>query len=134
VCFSCYVHDFKDWTSDLGHLASYYREYERLMVHWRSVLPLPLLEVAYEEMVDDPEAVSRRLVSFCGLEWDDRCLAYYENQRAVRTASLFQVRQPVYKSSVGRWRPYAAHLRPLLEALGRCPDQLSDALPNEPPG
>jgi tetratricopeptide (TPR) repeat protein len=117
VCFSCYVHDFKDWTCDLGTLASYYREYERLMAHWRSVLPRPLLEVDYEEMVEDPETVSRRLVSFCGLEWDDRCLAHHQNERAVRTASLMQVRQPVYKSAVGRWRRYETHLRSLWEAL-----------------
>jgi len=117
VCFSCYVHDFKDWTSDLGNLGRYYRDYDRLMVHWRSVLPVPLLEVVYEELIEDPEAVSRRLVTFCGLEWDDRCLAFHQNQRAVRTASLLQVRQPVYKGAVGRWRRYAAHLQPLVEAL-----------------
>jgi tetratricopeptide (TPR) repeat protein len=119
VCFSCYIQDFKEWTLDLEELASYYRDYERLMSHWQSVLPLALLEVAYEDMVDDPESVSRRLISFCGLNWDERCLAYDQNPRAVRTASILQVRRPVYKTSVGRWRRYAAHLRPLLEGLGR---------------
>jgi hypothetical protein len=117
VCFSCYSHDFQDWTCDLDTLASYYREYERLMAHWREVLPFPFLEVAYEELVADGEAVSRRLVAFCGLTWDERCLAYHQNRRAVRTASLMQVRQPVYQSSVGRWRRYEAYLRPLREAL-----------------
>jgi tetratricopeptide (TPR) repeat protein len=121
VCFSCYVQDFQDWTSDQGDLARYYWEYERLMKHWRLVLPLPVLEVVYEELVEDSEAIIRELVSFCGLDWDHRCLAHHENPRAVRTPSLLQVRQPVYKSSVGRWRHYAAHLQPLLEALGRGP-------------
>jgi hypothetical protein len=125
VCLSCYFQDFVgvNFSCDLGDLASYYRDYERLMAHWRSVLPLPLLEVVYEELVEDQEAVSRRLVSFCGLNWDDRCLAFHQNRRLVHTASLVQVRQPIYKGSVGRWRHYAAHLRPLLEALGRSVEQ-----------
>ena len=121
VCFSCYAHDFMDWSSDLETLARYYREYERLMAHWRALLPLPLLEVNYEEMVNDFDAVSRRLVSFCGLPWDDRCLAYHQTARVVRTVSLLQVRQPIYKSSVGRWRRYEAYLQPLAEALTRFP-------------
>jgi hypothetical protein len=122
VCVSCYCQDFQggpNFLWDLTDLGKFHGEYERLMAHWGSVLPLPILEVVYEELVDNLEAVSRRLISFCGLDWDDRCLAYHQNARAVRTASLVQVRQPVYKSSVGRWRHYAPHLRPLLEALGR---------------
>jgi tetratricopeptide (TPR) repeat protein len=119
VCFSCFVQDFTEWTLSLEELAIYHRAYERLMAHWRSVLPLPLVEVAYEDLVSDPEAVSRRLVAFCGLEWDDRCLAFHENPREVRTASVLQVRQPVYQRSVGRWRNYEKHLRPLMDRLGR---------------
>jgi hypothetical protein len=119
VCFSCYVRDFRDWKSDFDSLARFYRDYERLMAHWRSVLPLPYLDVVYEAMVADSEAVARRLVSFCGLEWDERCLAHDKTQRAVRTPSLLQVRQPVYKSSVGRWRRYERHLQPLVEALAK---------------
>jgi hypothetical protein len=88
------------------------------MAHWRAVLPLPLLEVAYEDLVADVESVSRRLVAFCGLEWDERCVRFHENQRLVQTMSRVQVRQPIYTSSVGRWRRYAAHLQPLLQALG----------------
>jgi tetratricopeptide (TPR) repeat protein len=118
VCLSCFQQDFTDWTLNLEELAIYYRQYERLMAHWRAVLPLPLLEVAYEELVEDLEGVSRRLVSFGGLEWDERCLAFNRTERKVRTASVQQVRQSVYKSSVGRWRHYAAHMQPLLEALG----------------
>jgi hypothetical protein len=81
-------------------------------------LPLPMLEVAYEDVVADLESVSRRLVAFCGLEWEDRCLRFHENQRLVQTISRVQVRKPLYTSSVARWRRYAAHLGPLLQALG----------------
>jgi hypothetical protein len=88
------------------------------MAHWQKVLPLPVLEVAYEDLVAQQEKVSRRLVEFCGLEWDERCLRFHENDRQVRTLSLMQVRQPMYGTSVGRWRRYAAHLGPLLQALG----------------
>lgn len=123
VCLSCYFQDFGgvNFSSDLADLGSFHRDYERLMAHWRSVLPLPILDVVYEELVEDPEAVSRRLVSFCGLEWDDCCLTFHQNRRAVHTASQMQVRQPVYKRSVGRWRHYAAHLQPLFDALEKNP-------------
>jgi tetratricopeptide (TPR) repeat protein len=117
VCLSCYMQDFKEWTLNLEELASYYTEYERLMAHWRSVLQLPVMEVAYEEVVENLEAASRRLVAFCGLDWDDRCLNFQGNSRAVRTASVAQVRQPIYKSSIGRWRHYEAYLGPLLAGL-----------------
>ena len=121
VCLSCYFQDFGsvNFSCDLQDLGSFYCDYVRLMAHWRKMLPLAMLDVVYEELVDRPEAVSRQLVSFCGLEWDVRCLTFHENPRPVHTASQVQVRQPVYKSSVGRWRRYAKHLRPLFEALGR---------------
>jgi tetratricopeptide (TPR) repeat protein len=121
VGLSCYFQNFRDVTfsSDLSDLGSYYREYERLMGHWRSVLPLPILDVRYEDLIDDVETVSKRLVSFCGLDWDDRCLSYYQKDRTVRTVSQMQVRQPVYKSSKGRCHRYAAHLKPFAEGLGR---------------
>jgi tetratricopeptide (TPR) repeat protein len=122
VCLSCYCHNFTGlnyaFSWDLHDLGRYYRAYERLTAHWRDVLPLRVLEVAYEDLVADQEAVSRRLVAFCGLEWDERCLRFPDNPRSVRTASKVQVRRPIYTSSVGRWRRYAAHLRPLREALG----------------
>jgi hypothetical protein len=87
------------------------------MDHWRKVLPLPLLEVQYEDLVDRQEDISRRIVEFCGLDWDARCLRFHESARPVRTASFWQVRQPIYASSVGRWRAFAEHLGPLFEAL-----------------
>jgi tetratricopeptide (TPR) repeat protein len=120
VCLSCFFHFFKglSFTWDLADLGRYYRDYERLMAHWRAVLPLPILEVVYEDLVANQESVSRRLVDFCGLEWDDRCLQFHENPRPIKTPSVLQVRQPIYQSSVGRWQRYAAHLSPLFQALG----------------
>lgn len=120
TCVSCYFQMFRDlnYTFDLGDLGRYYRDYERVMAHWQAVLPLRMQDVVYEELVGDVEGVSRRLVEFLGLRWDDRCLRFYENPRAVRTVSKHQVRRPVYASSVGRWRRYAADLGPLREALG----------------
>jgi len=102
---------------DLADLGSYYRDHERLMAHWRHVLPAPILEVVYEELVQSQEAVTRRLLEFCGLPWDERCLRFHENCRPVQTMSKLQVRQPIFASSVGRWRRYAVHLGPFLEAL-----------------
>ncbi len=119
ACLSCFFQYFRglSFTWDLEDLAHYHRDYERLMAHWRAVLPLPLLDVAYEEVVADLEGTSRRLVAFCGLEWEDGCLRFHENPRSVRTMSTVQVRQPIYSSSIGKWQRYAAHLRPLLKAI-----------------
>jgi tetratricopeptide (TPR) repeat protein len=119
TCLSCYFQNFKDvlYAQDLEHLGLSYRLYERVMAHWRQVLPLRTYEVSYEELVADQEAVSRELVAFLGLEWDERCLAFHENRRVVRTASKLQVRRPMYSSSVRRWKRYEAHLQPLLRAL-----------------
>jgi tetratricopeptide (TPR) repeat protein len=126
VCLSCYFQDFGSVTfsCDLKDLGSFYRDYVRLMAHWRKVLPLALMDVVYEDLVERPEPVTRQLVSFCGLPWDARCLTYHQNPRPVHTASQVQVRQPVYKSSVGRWRRYSKYLRPLFEALGRPVEQV----------
>jgi tetratricopeptide (TPR) repeat protein len=121
TCVSCFVQYFgkpHPFALDLTHLGHYYREYERVMAHWRRVLPVPMFELHYEELTADQEAVSRRLVEFCGLGWDERCLRFHETERPVRTASTLQVRRPMYRSSVGRWKRYEAHLGPLLEALG----------------
>jgi Flp pilus assembly protein TadD len=121
TCLSCYFQNFADpppFTLDLRHLGQYYREYERLMAHWARVLPVPVFELRYEELTADQEALSRRLVAFCGLEWEERCLRFNDTRRVVRTASTLQVRQPMYRSSVGRWKHYQAHLKELTEALG----------------
>ena len=120
TCLSCYQQHFDalNFTSTLEDLGFYYRQYQRLMAHWRKVLPSPMFEVRYEDLVADLEGVSRQLVAFCGLEWDEHCLAFHENRRAVQTASALQVRRPIYRTSVGRWKRYEAHLQPLIEALG----------------
>ncbi len=123
TCLSCFTRLFADgdlaFSYDLGELGRYYRGYRALMKHWRAVLPDGvLLDVRYEALVDDVETEAQRLVAHCGLPWDDRCLEFHKTRRAVRTASLVQVRQPIYRTSVGRWRPDAAQLRPLMEAIG----------------
>ena len=88
------------------------------MAHWRAVLPAGrILDVRYEDVVADLEGQARRITAHCGLPWDDRCLSFYKTDRPVRTASATQVRQPIYKSAVGRWRVYERHLAPLLDAL-----------------
>jgi len=106
-------------TYDLAELGRYYRAYATLMAHWRSVLPPGvMLDVQYEQLVADFENQARRIIAHCDLEWDDACLAFHKARRAVKTASAFQVRQPLYSSSVGHWRPYLPLVQPLLEALG----------------
>ena len=119
-CLSCYFLDFMGThphAYDLENLGIYYRQYERLMAHWHDVLSLPILDLQYEEAVDDIEATCRRLADFCELDWDDRMLNFHQSNRVVKTASYDQVRRPVYKSSVGRWRPYGAWLDPLKRGL-----------------
>jgi tetratricopeptide (TPR) repeat protein len=117
-CFSILFTENQPYTYDLEELGRYYRAYEALMAHWRSVLPQNvMLEVQYEEVVADLEGQARRIVAHCGLEWDDACLDFHKTQRLVRTASAIQVRQPIYKSSVGRWRAYEPFLGPLLAEL-----------------
>jgi len=121
TCLSCFSKLFsigQHFTYDLGELGRFHHAYQRLMAHWRVVLPAcVLLEVHYERLVEDFATEARRIVAHCGLPWDDACLEFHKTSRPVRTASVAQVRQPLYHSSVGRWRPDAALLRPLLEAL-----------------
>ena len=122
TCISCFSKLFsaeQNHTYDLAELGRYYKRYERLMAHWRRVLPAPsILDVRYEDVVADLEGQARRVIAYCGLPWDDRCLSFHETNRPVRTASATQVRQPIYKSAVGRWRAYEEYLEPLLKALG----------------
>jgi len=122
TCLSCFTTSFDEgmeWSSDLGELGRYARAHVRLMNHWRCVLtPGDLLDVRYEDVVDDIEAAARRIVSHCGLPWDDRCLDFHMTKRPVRTASVAQVRRPLYRTSVGKWRAFASRLGPLIDALG----------------
>ena len=105
------------FTYDLYELGEYYLQYDRLMAHWHAVLPGRVLDVQYEDVVADLEGQVRRMLDFCGLPFEDACLRYHENPRAVKTASSEQVRRPVYASSLHRWRRYEAELEPLLEVL-----------------
>jgi tetratricopeptide (TPR) repeat protein len=121
TCLSCFMTDFINghlYKYDLGHCGHFYRQYERLMAHWKSVLELRILDVQYEDVVADPEGQARRMVEFIGLPWDQRCLRFHETKRPVATASGQQVKVPIYKRSVGRWRNYEKHLAPLRTALG----------------
>jgi len=123
TCFSCFAILFQDgqnFTYDLSELGRFYCAYERLMEHWRQVLPKDaMLEVQYEQVVEDIETQARRILSYCGLPWDDACLSFHKSNRPVHTASAAQVRRPLYRSSVGRWHPYREQLQPLLKALGQ---------------
>jgi tetratricopeptide (TPR) repeat protein len=104
---------------DLTELGQYYRNYARLMDHWRKVLPAgSFLDIQYEDLVADIDNQARRIIEYCGLPWNDACLEFHKTERSIRTASVTQVRQPVYQSSVQRWKRYEKHLQPLLEALG----------------
>jgi tetratricopeptide (TPR) repeat protein len=122
VCVSCFSINFSaglSYTAELGELGRSYRRYLELMAHWRRLLPPgAMLELSYEEVVGDLEGQARRLIDYCGLAWDPRCLEFHETRRMVRTASVNQVRQPLYSSSLQRWRRYEKHLGPLIEALG----------------
>jgi Flp pilus assembly protein TadD len=102
-----------DYSFDLRNIAHFYGEYARLMEHWRKVLPLKMFEISYEDMIMNTEQMARKALDFLGLEWDERCLAPHTNPCAVETASMWQVRQPIYRGSLERWRHYEKHLSPL---------------------
>jgi tetratricopeptide (TPR) repeat protein len=122
TCISCFSKLFsaeQNHTYDLGELGRYYKRYEVLMAHWRRVLPAgSFLDVRYEDVVADVERETRRILAYCGLPWDDRCLSFHKTNRPVRTASATQVRRPIYRSAIGRWRVYEDQIEPLLRALG----------------
>jgi tetratricopeptide (TPR) repeat protein len=121
TCMSCFTKlftDSQDFTYDLTDLGRYYRAYEELMAHWRAILPAgAMLDVEYERLVADVEGQTRRILDFVGLPWDENCLRFFENKRGVATASQTQVRQPIYKTSVQRWRNYRSQLQPLFRAM-----------------
>lgn len=132
-CLSIYFQHFNGehaYANSLEHLGAYYRQYERVMAHWRKVLRVPILDMCYETTVAEPEQSARKLVEFCGLDWDDRCLRFYESGRVVSTPSYDQVRQPIYKKSVARWKRYEKYIEPLMRSLGyiQPPDQRTVSL------
>jgi tetratricopeptide (TPR) repeat protein len=122
TCFSCFSTLFAAehaYSYDLGELGRYYRAYAALMRHWRALVPEEvMIDVQYETLVGDFETEARRIVAHCGLDWNEACREFHRTRRPVLTASMVQVRQPIYQSSVGRWRPFVDMLEPLLAALG----------------
>ena len=120
-CFSGYKQHFargQSFTYRLDDIGRYYHDYVELMAHFDTVLPGRIHRVFYERMVEDTEAEVRRLLEYCGLPFEESCLRFFENKRAVRTASSEQVRQPIYREGVDHWRHYDPWLDPLKQALG----------------
>ena len=121
TCLSCYFQKFTTghgYSFNLFNLGGFYRHYRAVMVHWESVRPLPVLEVDYEALVSDLPGQARRLVEFTGLEWGEACALPRKAGGTIKTASAYQVRQPVHARSVERWRNYEHHLGDLIGALG----------------
>ena len=126
ACLSLYrqmfatEHPYYDFVYRLENVAHAYALFRRVADHWRQTLPADrYLEVSYEGVVDDLDAQARQLIAFCGLPWDDRCLSFHENTSAIATPSAAQVRQPIYRSAVGRWRSYGALMAPARETLAQ---------------
>jgi hypothetical protein len=124
TCLSCFFQQFNDgnlFSFDLAQCGFHHVQIDRLIAHWLNVLPLPMLQVQYEDLVGDLEGQSRRIIRFLDLPWNPACLNFPQTQRTVQTASDWQVRQPIYTRSVARWRNYQRHLAPLFESLGLRP-------------
>jgi hypothetical protein len=123
TCFSSYACLFDqsnlNFAYDLGTLGRCFRRYARLMRHWHAVLPAgSILDVRYEDVVADTEGQARRVLDFLGMPWDESCLDFHRNERKVKTVSAAQVRRPIYRSSLSRWKRYESHLGELRAALG----------------
>ena len=118
-CISLYFHCFENhkFSFELTELGRYYLDYRRLMSHWESLFPGEILNLQYEELVMDQERVSKQLIDYLGLEWDEKCLNFHNNEREVRTSSNIQVRQPMFKNSMNRWKHYERQLQPLIDVL-----------------
>lgn len=122
TCLSIYFQDFSDvhsYAKNLFDIGTHYHQYQRLMEHWKQVLTIPILDINYEELVSDQEAVTRRILDFCELDWEENCMQFHKVKRTIDTASFDQVRQPLYTKSVQRWKHYEKHLDELKEGLER---------------
>ncbi len=133
VAVSCWITRFRQiaWANDAEEMAAHFAQYQRIMEHWQRTLPVPVLDVDYEDMVEDLEAVARRALAFCGLEWEPACLEFHRTRRPIRTASVTQVRQPIYRRSVARWRHYEKALQPLFARLGFAGDAATSCQPDQ---
>jgi tetratricopeptide (TPR) repeat protein len=120
TCLSCYFTSFGEnllFAGELEALGSYYLDYRRIMAHWREVLPKPMIEIEYEQLISDTEQTVRSMLDSCALDWEPACLQFHLTDRGIRTPSRWQVRQPIYGHAVGRWRNYETQLKPLLDVL-----------------
>ena len=126
VCTAIYLCPYLESMSfahDLTNIGLYYRQYERLMAHWKQTLGLSMLDVRYEDLVADPEPSARQIVEFLGLGWEPRCLKTHKTERVVRSVSSVEVRRQIYTGAVGRWKRYERHTEPLKLALGLADDK-----------
>ena len=125
IAVSCWMTDFRSirWANDQQAMAARFRQYQRIMDHWKQVLPAPILKVNYEDTVTDLESTAHRLLEACGLPWEPACLDFHRTERPIRTASVMQVRQPVYQRSVARWKNYEEALAELFAGLPRDADR-----------
>ena len=127
VGLSCFCRRFVPvtfpWAWSLNDIGAYEREYQRLMTHWKKVMPDRIHDVRYEDLVSDQEVTSKKLIQFCGLEWSERCSRFYESDRSVQTHSRVQVRQPIYRTSVEKWRQFETEMQPLRRALDESPGE-----------
>jgi len=121
IIFSNYSRLFKDdmrFTYSQETIGDYYKGYHNIMEHWKKVLPNDFIcHIKYEEMINNTEQEAKRLTSFIGLDWDPNCLKFYDNKRNVKTASMMQVRKPIYKTSLARWKNFAKYLKPLYNTV-----------------
>ncbi len=131
VLVSCYCQNLSAPFCDLDALAKYHQQYRRLMSHWQKVLPLKIHTTDYEALVRDPEPNSRRLIEACGLDWDERCLDFHANDRAVHTPSKWQVRQPMYQTSVSKWKRFESQLSHIVELVNQDYESASTASTSE---
>ncbi len=121
TCVSCFFQNFthgQEYSFDLETLGGFYGDYRWMMDRWAEILPVPVFDLVYEDLVADLPGVGSRLLEFCGVDWHPDCARFFETERPVLTASRAQVRRPVYTSSIGKWRHYERHLGPLIAALG----------------
>lgn len=133
TCLSNFISNFSsgnEFSFNLVDLGKYYLDYQRLAIHWRNVFSTNIFDIQYEKLVSNQEEVSKELINYIGLEWDERCLDFHENDRTVRTASHLQVRKPMYQNSVNRWKRYEEQLQPLIEILQES-SRLEDGLNNK---
>jgi hypothetical protein len=123
LSLSCYFQNFAGdhgYACDLNNIGLYYKQYDRLMSHWKKVLPIEIHTVDYEEIIRKPEFTSKKLIKYIGIEWQDSCMKFYNTRRHVNTASLAQVRKKIYQTSVDRWCHYDKYLHYLKRTLNAC--------------